>query len=141
MLVEALVLDRDHGFLESGGDLVRVEQNPVVVAGQGRDLLAVDVVDHGVLRLDVLGAVLERGKVLGDRHHDPEDERNEAEDSEAEEDDQETQLLHSRPALRRLAAAAGPAKAAGAGRLAVGRAVFTASPGYGAELAAQLTTC
>ena len=39
VFVEARVLDRDHRVLDVGGDLTRAEQDFVLVAGQGADLL------------------------------------------------------------------------------------------------------
>ena len=59
VLVEALVLDRDHGLLHHRGDVGRVDQDPALVVGQGGDLLAVDVVDDRVLGALELGAALE----------------------------------------------------------------------------------
>ena len=49
MLVEALVLDRDHRLLHHGGDLVRLDQDPALVVGERGELLAVGVVDDRVL--------------------------------------------------------------------------------------------
>jgi hypothetical protein len=96
MLVEALVLDRDHGLLHDRRDLVRGEQDAALVVGQGRDLVAVDVVDDGVPRLLVLLARLQRRKILCDGHHDPEDPGDEGQRGEAEQDEGEAQLAQPR---------------------------------------------
>ena len=96
VLVEALVLDRDRRLLHHRRDLVGLVEDPALVVGEGRQLDAVDVVDDRVLRAVVLLAVLERGQVLGDGHHDPEDPGDERERREAEDDDREAQLAHPR---------------------------------------------
>ena len=100
VLVEALVLDRDGGLLHHGRDVARVDQDPALVVGEGRDLLAVDVVDHRVLGVRELGAVLELREVAGDRHHDPEDPGDEGEHGQPEEDEREAQLLELGPVPR-----------------------------------------
>ena len=96
VLVEAPVLDRDHGLLHHRGDLRGVEQDPALVVGQRRELVVVGVVDDRVLGLQVLLAVLERRQVLGDGHHDPEDPGDEREQPEAEDDEGEAELAHPR---------------------------------------------
>ena len=40
VLVEALVLDRDHGLLHVGGDVLGLDQDPAGVGEQGADLAA-----------------------------------------------------------------------------------------------------
>ena len=80
MLVEALVLDRDDGLFDVEGDLVRVDDDSLLVAGQRRELGPVAVVDHRVLGVLVLGLRVELGQVLRDGHHDPEDPRDHRQD-------------------------------------------------------------
>ena len=73
--VEARVLDRDHRVLDVGGDLRRAEQDLVLVAGQRADRFAGGVEDLAVFRGLVLGEVVDRRQVAGDRRHHPEDGR------------------------------------------------------------------
>ncbi len=121
VLVEARVLDRDHRVLDVGGDLPRAEQDLVLVAGQGADRLAGGVEDLAVLRRLELGEVVDRRQVLGDRHHHPEDHRDEGQDAEAE----QTKRMRSffRRGLRALVG--GPAAAE---RCAAGRRGFVPRP-------------
>ena len=93
VLVEALVLDRHRSLLHVGRDLVGVGQDAVVVVEQGPDLVALIVEDDGVLGLGELLLVLELGQVLRDRHHHPEEGRDDRQQAEAEEDDQQAELL------------------------------------------------
>ena len=109
VLVEAPVLDRDHGVLDVGRDLALLEQDAVLVAGQRGDL-AVDVagppaagpvrVEDGVAGGPVLGAVLERGQVARHGHQHPEDGRDDRQQADAEQDEGEPQLLQLRLAAR-----------------------------------------
>jgi hypothetical protein len=97
VFVEALVLDRDHRVLDVGRDLRGGQQDLVLVAGQGPDRLARGVQHFAVLRGLVLGEVVDRRQVLRDRHHHPEDHRDEAENPESEEDEEDPQFLQTRP--------------------------------------------
>ena len=111
VFVEAGVLDRDHRVLDVGGDLARAEQDFVLVAGQRPDRFAVGVDDDAVLRGLVLGEVVDRRQVLGDRGHHPEDHRDDGEDAEPEQDEEDAQLLQ--PRLRVASAGESGAEAAG----------------------------
>jgi hypothetical protein len=118
VFVETRVLDRDHRVLDVWGDLRAVEEDFVLVAGQGAERFPVGVVDLAVFRCLVLGEVVDRRQVLGDRGHHPEDHRDEGEDAEAEQHEEHPYLLQARfPALggesrrggRNFAAALSPA--------------------------------
>ena len=100
VLVEAGVLNRDHRVLDVGRDLCRAEEDFVLVAGQRPDRFAVVVEDLAVLRGLVLGEVVDRREILGDRGHHPEDHRDHGEDAEPEQDEENAQLLQ--PRLRLL---------------------------------------
>ena len=93
VLVEALVLDRDHGLLHVGVDVLGLDQDPAGVREQGAHLAALGVEDLGVLRLRVLLLALELGQVAGDGHHHPEDRRNHPQRRETDQDDRQAQLL------------------------------------------------
>ena len=112
VFVEARVLDRDHRVLDVGGDLARAEQDLVLVAGQRPDRFAGGVEDLAVLRGLVLGEVVDRRQVLGDRGHHPEDHRDDGEDAEAEQHEEDAQLLQ--PRLRGLRRDGARAAAGGA---------------------------
>jgi hypothetical protein len=99
VLVEALVLDRDGGLLHDRGDVLGADQDAAAVVREGGELLAVDVVDDGVLRVRELRPVLELGKVARDGHHDPEDPRDEGKEREPHEDEGHAEL----PQLRATA--------------------------------------
>ncbi len=102
VFVEARVLDRHHRVLDVGGDLSRGEEDLVLIAGQGAERFAVGADHFAVLGGLELGEVVDRGQVLGDRGHHPEDHRDDGEDAEAEQDEEEAQLLQLRlAALRR----------------------------------------
>ena len=75
------------------------EQDLVLVAGQRADRFAGGVEDLAVLRGLVLGEVVDRRQVLGDRGHHPEDHRDQGEDAEPEQDEEDAQLLQPRLAL------------------------------------------
>ena len=105
VLVEALVLDRDRRLLHVGRDLIGVGEDPVVVVEQRADPVALVVQDHRVLgRLELL-LVLELRQVGRDRHHHPEEGRDDREQAEARQDDQQAELLD--PAGLGLAGPAG----------------------------------
>jgi hypothetical protein len=94
VLVEAPVLDRDHGVLHVRRDLRLPQQDAVLVVRQLRDLLlAVGGDQRGVAGGLELRRVLERRKLVGDRHHHPEDGRDQREQREAGDDQQQPQLL------------------------------------------------
>jgi hypothetical protein len=73
MLVEPLVLDCDDRLLDGLRDVLGRDEDAAIVARQRGELLPVSIDDDRVLRVLVLLAVLERGEVLGDRHHHPEE--------------------------------------------------------------------
>ena len=119
VLVEALVLDRDHGLLHVGVDVLGLDQDPAGVGEQGAHLAALGVEDLGVLRLRVLLLALELGQVAGDGHHHPEDRRDHPQRREADEDDREAQLLDAAGlGLARAARADALRKGGGAARRA-----------------------
>ena len=100
VFVEARVLDRDHRVLDVGRDLARGEEDFVLIGGQRPHDLAGGIEDFAVLRGFVLGEVVDRREVLGDRGHHPEDHRADREDAEPEQHEEEAQALQ--PRLRRL---------------------------------------
>ena len=106
VLVEALVLDRDDRLLHRRRDVRRLDEDPGLVTGERGERPVVAVGDDRVLRGEVLLAVLELGQVGGDRHHDPEDERDEGEHAEPEHDHEQPQLLQLRRGARTLVATA-----------------------------------
>jgi hypothetical protein len=93
VFVEAGVLDRDHRVLHVRRDLARVEQDFVLIAGQRSQLFAVGADDDAVARGLVLGEVVDRRQVLGDRGHHPEDHREQGEDPKPEQDEEKPQLF------------------------------------------------
>jgi hypothetical protein len=116
VLVEAPVLDRDNGVLDVRRDLVLVHEDAVLVARQLPELVllvGVGVEDRvlGVLELDLVLEVRNLGR---DRHHHPEDHRDEGDEAEARGDQRDAQLLELRP-LRRPAVIA-PERVDGRGR-------------------------
>jgi hypothetical protein len=108
VLVEALVLDRDHGLLERGGDFVRLDEDPLLVAGQGRQRRAVAGEDDRVLSGVVLSAGLEVGEVLRHGHHHPEHPGDDRQQAEAEEHEESAKLLDLRTRLTVRGRAAPP---------------------------------
>jgi hypothetical protein len=93
VLVEAAVLDRNGGLLHIGGDVARLDQDPLVVVEESPDLVAL-VVDHDrVLGLRELLLVLELRQVLGNRHHHPEEGGDDRQHPEADDQDQQAELL------------------------------------------------
>ena len=96
--VEALVLDRDDRPFHLPGDLVLGDENTIRVVCQEAELLAVDRKQRRVGRPAILDVgLLERGEVRGDRHHHPEEGRDDREQPERDEDDQQAELLDPRP--------------------------------------------
>ena len=73
-----------------------VEQDFVLVGGEGADRFAAGVDDLAVLLRLVLGEVVDRRQVLGDRGHHPEDHRDHGEDPEPEQHEEEPQLFQAR---------------------------------------------
>jgi hypothetical protein len=104
VVVEALVLDRHDGLLHRRRDVGRLDEDPGLVAREGRDRTVVAVGHHRVLGGQVLLAVLQPGEVGGDRHHDPEDEGDEGEHAEPEQHHEQAELLEPGPVARLLAA-------------------------------------
>ena len=131
VLVEAAVLDRDGGLLHVGRDLIGVVQDALVVVQQRPDLVALIVEDDRVLGLGELLLVLELRQVLRDRHHHPEEGRDDREQAEAGQDDQQAKLLDA--AGLRLAGTprADPAGQARGRRLAVASGAYRGAPAAG----------
>ena len=104
---EALVLDRDDRVPHRGGDVAVLVDDDVVRRREDPDRPPLVVVQERVRLVLVLAPVLELGEVRGDRHHHPEDGRDERERAEADEDQEQAELAH--PRLRRaFAVAASP---------------------------------
>ena len=113
MLVEALVLDRDHGLLDRRRDLVGLDEDPLLVPGQGRERSPVAGEDDRVLRRVVLRPRLEVGQVLRHGHHHAEDPGDDREQPEPEEHEEGAELLDpgaGLPVGRRAAPAVAAAK-------------------------------
>src|SRR5439155_16945124 len=95
VLVEAPVLGRDDGLLHPGRDLIRVDEDAILVAAQdGEDRLAVARVDVAVLLLVAVRRIA-RGKLAGDRTDQPERERGRPEQAENENGREEAQLANA----------------------------------------------
>ena len=86
--VEAAVLDRDDRLLHHGRDLLGLQEDPLLVAGQHAERLAVAIGQDGV----AAGGLLQRRQVGRDRHHHPEERRDDREDAEAEQHAEYAQL-------------------------------------------------
>ena len=84
MLVEALVLDRDHRVLDVRRDLCVGVDDPVLGTAEDRDLRSVGRVERRVDRRAELRLGLELGELVGDRHDHPEDGRHEGERRQAQ---------------------------------------------------------
>ena len=99
VLVEAAVLDGDHRVLHVGGDVGVLDQDPVLVAGQLRQVLGLLALAGGlaeqrrVLGPAVLGAVLQLRQVAGDGHHHPEDRRDHGQGAQHHQHQRQPQLL------------------------------------------------
>jgi hypothetical protein len=96
--VEAPVLDRDDRVLHHGRDLVLAQEEPLLVAGQHAEVVAVHVGQVRVARR----RQLELRQVRGDGHHHPEDRGDRGEDAEAEQQHEQAQLADPHAAARRL---------------------------------------
>jgi hypothetical protein len=96
VFVEAGVLDRDHRILDVGGDLRGVEEDFVLVGAERADHPAAGVDHLAVLLRLVLSEVVDRGQILGDRRHHPEDHRDHREDPEPEQDEEKPQFFQAR---------------------------------------------
>ncbi len=116
---EALVLDRDDRGAHRRRDLVVVVEHDVIGWGEQSDRPPVVVIQVRVRRVLVLLAVLELRDIARDRHHHPEDRRDDCERGETEEDRQQPELAQPgspRAASPTRAARSAPAPAV-AGRL------------------------
>ena len=97
--VEAAVLDRDDRVLHHRRDLRLSEKDPLLVAGERAELVAVVVEDDRVAG----GRELELRQVGGDRHHHPEHGRDRRQHAEADQQQEEPQLADPHAPAPRLA--------------------------------------
>jgi hypothetical protein len=93
VLVESLVLDRDHGVLDVRRDLVARHQDAVVLAGQHRELVAARVEQLRVLGGLELVLGLQRREILSDRHHHPEHGRDDRKYGEQRQRERQAELV------------------------------------------------
>ena len=115
VLEESSILDGDDRLLHDRSDLGRADDDPALVASQdGQHRLPVSRVDGAVLLVVPLRRRVERREVGRDRRHEPERERDRAEEAENHEEQQEAKLADPAPRLpRRLRGASSEQHEAG----------------------------